>query len=101
MVDLYHLNSNQYLSHYFDSKIEKLKSKYNYYPKEAKILKLDNSEENSKSIINVQYLKKNKFFGKKLIKFIKSNKGQNEDLILKNLFEAQYVLEVNKVKKKF
>jgi len=49
----------------------------------------------------VQYLKKNKFFGKKLIKFIKSNKGQNEDLILKNLFEAQYVLEVNKVKKKF
>ena len=37
--------------------------------------------------------------GKKLIKFIKSNRGQNEDLIIKNLFEAQYVLEVNKVKK--
>ena len=47
----------------------------------------------------MQSLKKNKFLGKKLIKFIKSNRGQNEDLIIKNLFEAQYVLEVNKVKK--
>ena len=81
------------------SKDSYLKSKYNYYPKKEKIIKLDNSEENSKSIINVESLKKNKFLGKKLIKFIKSNRGQNEDLIIKNLFEAQYVLEVNKVKK--
>ena len=92
----------------FSSKLKKFKKKYNDENNtKENDKKLYDSGERSKSILSALYLKnkkkikklKKKYLGKDIIKFFKNQRKLDSDSTNKTLFEAQQILEVNKVKK--